>query len=260
MRMNFNPNKLLSSNLVIKSIDSHLYSIGLSLFKNGNFKRRNFQNPVFMFIIQLQIFIRQCISLSVFEENPEIFVYIGDVGYFIKARYHYAVACGLIMLISLISQILHFINYKKSIKPSYMRPFEMMSGLTSPQSIGLNDEEEIRKMIRISKYLFKVCKILPLFMFCLIFTLTFWIFIHNFSLKQMMVFGMAYSILNGMIGFYANSIIISQIVYFYIICYYLKLKIKRINERIENIFKNENTIQYKFDSNDYIFGFNLWRD
>ena len=137
--MNFDPNKLLSANIVINSIDSHLYSIGLSLFKNGKFKRKSFQNPIIMFIIQLELFIRQYISLSVSEENPEIFVYIGDLGYFFKARVHYAVTAGLISSIGLISQILYYINYNKSIKPSYLRPFEMMSGLIRPKSIGIID-------------------------------------------------------------------------------------------------------------------------
>ena len=69
-------------------------------------------------------------------------------------------------------------------------------------------------------------------------SVTFWIFFPNFSVQQMMVFGMPDSILNGIFTYYINSIIISQIVYFYIICYYLKLKTKRINNRIENILKN----------------------
>ena len=72
----FNPNKLLPQNLIINSID--LYEIGLSLFINEDIHRKNIHNPKFMFIIQLQLFIRQCMSLSISEGNPN-FSYISEI-------------------------------------------------------------------------------------------------------------------------------------------------------------------------------------
>ena len=106
----------------------------------------------------------------------------------------------------------------------------MMSGLVSPQSIGLSNEKQIYKMITISKFLFKICKIIPRIasIFALVFT--FWTYLNNFSFKQLIIFGIPHSILLGITCFHIYNIIVSQIVYFYIICYYLKLKLKLIND------------------------------
>ncbi len=47
----------------------------------------------------------------------------------------------------------------KGIKPTYFKVFEMMSGLVSPKSIGLTDNEEIYKMLKLYKILFKICEL-----------------------------------------------------------------------------------------------------
>ena len=191
----FNPNKLLQPNVILKSIDSHLYTIGLSLFSVENCKRSAFYNPKLIFIIQLQLFIRYFISIIASEENPQLFVFIGDFGYYLKVRFHFAVANCLVTFLGLISQVLHYYNYKNDIKPSYLKPFEMMSGLVSPQSIGLSNEKQIYKMITISKLLFKICKIIPRITSIFALVLSLWTYINNFSFKQLIIFGIPYSIL-----------------------------------------------------------------
>src|SRR5579862_4552554 len=130
----FDPKKLLPQNLILKSVDSHSYRIGLSLFQtNESVRRKGLYNPKLVFIIQLQLFIRQIISLCASEEDPQIFVYIGDFGYFYNTRVHLAAAAAFITFLGLISQILHYLNYKNGIKPSYLKPLQMISGLVSPQ-------------------------------------------------------------------------------------------------------------------------------
>jgi hypothetical protein len=41
------------------------------------------------------------------------------------------------------------------IKPTFLKVFEMMSGLVSPNSIGLTNAGQIRKLITKTKVLFK---------------------------------------------------------------------------------------------------------
>ena len=50
----FDPKKILPPNAIIKSIDSHLYRIGLSLFPVENRQRSVFYNPKLIFIILYQ--------------------------------------------------------------------------------------------------------------------------------------------------------------------------------------------------------------
>ncbi len=53
--------------------------------------------------------------------------------------------------------MIHYYNYKKGIKPSYLKPFEMMSDLVSPKSVSLVEKEKAFKIIRISRILLKLC-------------------------------------------------------------------------------------------------------
>ncbi|HEY6437597.1 MAG TPA: hypothetical protein VIY47_13475, partial [Ignavibacteriaceae bacterium] len=220
---------------------------GLSLFQtNESVRRKGLHNPKLMFIIQLQLFIRQIISLCASEKDPQIFVYIGDFGYFYNTRVHLAAAAAFITFLGLISQILHYLNYKNGIKPSYLKPLQMISGLVSPQSIGLTNEEEIYKLVKVSKTLFVVIKIVSVVMFGNGFVFGFATFIHNFSVKQFLMFGILHSILWGFSCYYVITIIVSNIVYYYIICYYLKLRIKAINDSIGNKLKSQTRVNINF--------------
>ena len=83
-------------------------------------------------------------------------------------------------------------------------------------------------------------------------------FIHNFSVKQFLMFGILYSILWSFSCYYTYTIIVSNIVYYYIICYYLKLRIKAINDSIGNKLKSQTRVNINFiqimNSLDEIYG------
>jgi len=242
----FGPKKLLPPNIQLNSVESHLYKIGLSLFPNESIKRSKLHNPLYIFIIQSQLLIRCLISLFSSGNNPNLYIIIGDLGYFMNARVHIDIATSLTTFLSIISQILHYNNYRNGIKPSYLKPFEMMSGLVSPQSIGLTNREDVYKMIKMSKILFKTLKSLSIFAFFLGFMIAFWAFIQKTSTKQFLIFGIPYSIIWGNSCYNTYCIIVSQIIYFYVICYYLKCKIFRINQKIRNLIKIS---KFKFSLN-----------
>jgi hypothetical protein len=93
------------------------------------------------------------------EENPELFIILFDFFNFVNARIHANVCLIFMLILTIISQILHFISYKKDLKLSYLKPFEMMSGLVSPQSIGLTNEIKIYEFLKLSRYLFFICDV-----------------------------------------------------------------------------------------------------
>jgi hypothetical protein len=124
------------------------------------------------------------ITLLMSEENPELFIFLFDFSYFVNSRIHVNICVILMAILTLVSQLLHYINYKKNLKPSYFKPFDMMSGLVSPKSIGLTNEVKIYKFLKISKYLFFICDITTEIMFPIIFlTISIWPMIKVCSLK-----------------------------------------------------------------------------
>jgi len=141
--MDFDPNNILPNDVLIDSAETHLYRIGLIPSPNESIERKRYENPVLKFIISLHLIIRYIIALQLSEENEDIFLFIGDFSYFLRARIHFNTAGCLIVSITVFSQLVQYYNYKNDIKPSYLKPYEMLSGLKSPKSVGLTDKEEI---------------------------------------------------------------------------------------------------------------------
>jgi hypothetical protein len=154
----FKANKRLPPDIIIHSAETHMFHIGLSLFENESTKRTKLHNPVFITLVNTISLMRCIISLLLPQENEKPFIIIGNFSYFLGIRVHFNLAYGLYILLALTSQLLHYINYKNDIKPIYLKPFTMMSGLISPQNIGLTNRDKIYKLIKLSKLTFFVCR------------------------------------------------------------------------------------------------------
>jgi hypothetical protein len=82
----FDVEKSLPSVIAIKSVENHLYSIGLSLFSFGSQKRNRFHNPFFIsFIICVQIL--KSITAILMKEDKYRLLLIRDFAYFLNCRY-----------------------------------------------------------------------------------------------------------------------------------------------------------------------------
>jgi hypothetical protein len=190
---NFDPSQLLPPKVLVTSAGSHLYRIGLSHFPYGWKRRTKFHNPSLIALLSgkfVAIFVAKFVnSLMVSEENPELFIILFDFSYFLNARIHVNI-CGIfISILTLVSQLLHYIDYKKNLKPSYLKPFDMMSGLVSPKSIGLTNEVKIYKLLNISKQLFFICDIITKKLVPILLLIIFnWPMIKVCSLKQLILY------------------------------------------------------------------------
>ena len=98
-------------------------------------------------------------SLSLSEENPKIFIWIVDFSYLLNARIHFNIDCSIAIILALISQYFHYIDFKNNKTPTYLKPFEMIEGLVSPQSFELTDKADISKFIQLCKKWFLFTKI-----------------------------------------------------------------------------------------------------
>ena len=142
----FDVDKPLPSDIAIKCAKNHLHRIGLSLFSFGSQERNRFHNPFFIsFIICVQIL--KSITAILMKEDKYRLLLIGDYAYFLNGKYFLNSALILWSSLALFSQSLHYWKYYKNESPSYLKPFEMISGLVSPKSIGLINREDINQLI-----------------------------------------------------------------------------------------------------------------
>jgi hypothetical protein len=114
----------------------------------------------------------------------------------------------------------------------------MISGLVSPKSIGLINKEDINQMLKKSKLMFKVSKSLAIGLsICSFFTSLIPLIINSsFELYLIEIF---WALLLTAYNYLAANIILSQMTYFYIICLYLKLKLRNANNSITKRFEKK---------------------
>ena len=242
-------NRVLPQELVIFGAESHLYRIGLSLYKTGSVKRKWFYNPILVFIITTQLLIRNIVFLLLPEMSEEFYLYLGDAGYFIGYRILSEITAVLITLISVLSQIINYMNYKNGIKPIDLKVFSMVSnGLITPQSIGLNDKQMVYKLIKVIKTTLLLSQIVLKSVPCVVFIIVMSLFV-KLPLKLFFIAVPNTGFVWAISCHYIYSIIIYQFVYYFLITYYLKSKILLINTKLKSIIEkrsicNKNVMKF----------------
>src|SRR5208282_2774943 len=137
------------------------------------------------FIICVQIL--KSITAILMKEDKYRFLLIGDFPYFLNGRYFINSALILWGLLALCSQLLHYWKYYKNESPSYLKPFEMISGLVSPKSIGLINREHINQLLKKSKLMFKISSFVTLSLSFVVLWLSLIPLILNSSLPLILV-------------------------------------------------------------------------
>jgi hypothetical protein len=257
--INLDLNRVLPSELVINPCGTHLYSYGISLFGFYTKKRKRLYNPILIFIINSILIIRMVIALLSSEDNSYLLIIVGDFSHYYNMRIHLNICLSQLISISLISQLINIWYYYKDIKPSFLKPFEMMSGLVSPKSIGLKNKPEIYRLLKRSKILFIVCLITSYISLLM----TFFVSISTLALNyehiyQFIFYGIPWSFIVALSVYYSSCHILWQISYFYITCFYLKIKFKTLSNEItvkveRNSRITNNFVKYLINSYGRIF-------
>jgi hypothetical protein len=239
----FGAEHILPQNMILKSAGSHFYRIGLSLFPFGSEKRKKLFNPYFITIIISFSLLKSMLSLLIPEDDNyyKYHILFGDWVYFMKARLHITITQIIYGLIALISQLLNYWYYKNNISPSYLKSFEMMSGLVSPQSIGLSNREDIEKLLNRSRFLFFICGILTKASPFVGISASFVPFLNSVEFYYYLAF-IPWVLLFALFIYFSSNFIVYQILYFYLICYYLKIKLINENSRIKNLTRSRSRI------------------
>ena len=232
----FDLNEVLLPNIAIKSLVNELYRIGLSHYRFGNKNRSKLYNPYLVFTITSIVWFKFILLLIIIPESNDMSIIFGDYSYFLGIRIQFNLFFYLLYLMTLISQIYHYWYYKHNIYPTYMKPFLMISGIVSPKSIGLTDKQDILKLLKFTKSFLFVSKIIFSVLPSIGFIISFYPLALNNTLPQLILYSIPWSLLLSYSATCAARINIWQMIYFTIICYYLKIK-------LISIIKNKNQLR-----------------
>src|SRR5258708_11589316 len=138
----FDPTKPLPRESTIVSSGSHFYQIGFSHYPYGSTKRIVIcSKPIITNIILIILCIRCIISMTLPEQKPEFYMMIGDLCYFLNLRIKFNGCLIAFYLFGISCNAVQYWNYRHGIRPTYLRPFQLMAGFISPQRIGLTDKQ-----------------------------------------------------------------------------------------------------------------------
>src|ERR1700743_1948479 len=96
---------VLPKHLVIQSSGTHLYRYGISWFRFTDINRHFIHNPVLIFLIEFVYIIRCIIAIKMTSIDDRIYLLLGDLGYFMGAKYHinmFLIICCHYMISSLL--------------------------------------------------------------------------------------------------------------------------------------------------------------
>jgi len=136
-------------------------------------------------------------------------------------------------MFSILSTILH----KTDDNISWLKPFEMMSGLVTPASIGLIDSENVEKLLNRSKLYLGIVYTTSYILCPTVVMLATGLLASKYGLNTFLLFGIPWVSIYTIGGYLICTNVYYQVCYFYIICEYLRLKLANINEKIEKIIR-----------------------
>ena len=157
---------------------------------------------------------------------------MGDWIHGLGLTYHIGIAMVIFGLIGVITHIIHLWYYKNGLKPLYLKPFHMMSGLITPESIGLTHREDVISLLKRTKIWFNFCKYLLISSIFVALIISIIAFARNATLIQFIFLAIPWIIVLIVYIVFTDNFFLYQIAYFDIICFYLNLKLKRLNEML----------------------------
>ena len=122
----------------------------------------------------------------------------------------------------------------------------MMSGLVSPKSLGLTDEQQITKLLKRTNILLKCLKInnyriLPMIAF------TFVTSIYSFTTNmwETVCYGIPNAIITTIFAIHFNNLITYHLLLHFIICLYTEMKLNAMNERLLEMKRRKRFIRIR---------------
>ena len=160
-------------------------------------------------------------------------VVIGDIDFFIGVNNRFNIYQVIFNLPLIGSQIIYYYNHKRGIKPSFLRIFRVMAGRLPPVSVGITDQEQLRKLLKVTRLSMKLMKVNSNYVLpALGFSFLTLLYIMKTSLLATLTFGLMNILIITLLGHYTGNIYGYQFLFFYLLCRYLRLKLKNLNKRV----------------------------
>ena len=212
-------NKRLDHDSIIPFAGSDFYRIGLSLFRPQPIKRQIFFHPLLVLLIVASYTFKTSIVMTILQAKDRILALIfGQWLFFMpgEIQTHMAISFLLFCSNGLIFPIIHHKYYYFQKEPIYLKPFHMMAGSVTPLSIGLNNVNDVQKIIRRTKIYLKCSDLLiksgiPSAIISSAIPLGL-----NANLIEFIVLVIPHVIFYVCSVYYTSCILVFQIVYFYI--------------------------------------------
>jgi len=231
----FGASELIPKERVIISAGSHLYRIGLSPYKTRKIERNMFFKPIIIFIVLLLQLIRSLVLIVLPEKSHTFHAFMGDFAHFMGIRIQCHIALALLHIQAMVSQIIFLVNYMNQTKPTDLRIFDVMSGLMTPQSMGLIDKKIVFKLNLMFKRVIIFGNQYNRFIPIQVFLVVFISFYSNLSTIDLFIYGLPNTIIFIFTGIYTCQILLWQFIYFYLIVYYLNAKLNIVNNEMKRL-------------------------
>ena len=225
-------NKNLPEELVINDIDHTLYEIGLIVRSRKEFvkKRSVVNHPTVIFTLIFIMLMSKIIPIIIGQSYSTAIV-LGDIGFFIGLNNRFNIYQVILNWPLICSQLIYYYNFKRGIKPSFLRVFRMMAGRLEPASVGITDQEQLCKLLKVTRISMKLMKLNSNYLFPVLgfsfFTL---LYLLKTDLLATLTFGLIQTILLTFVSHYIGNIYGYQFLFFYLLCRYLRLKLKNLNK------------------------------
>lgn len=240
---------------VIPSADCLLYDIGLYLKPvSDRPKPRNlFNSPKVITTILTVYLLERIITLLVTEDHDYYLLLLGDIGRYFKMKQHWNLLNLLMACMALSLQFSFFYGYRRGFEPTFLRVFQVMFQSLPPNTIGLNTSH-MKKLTKF-KYLVKLMEFNNQFIVPLIaVTFSTVVYYLNLNLIEVLKYGIINCSILCLWLYQVANLVINSTVHFYIICSYLELKLRYLNETImkqmlvSKHVKRNNRILYTLDA------------
>ena len=245
----FDPNKCIPEIWRIPSSGQHFYRFGFSQYRNGCTDRSKLYHPLLVFIFPFVYNFKLMYSAINSHKSQEFHLLIGNFAYFLGLTFHINIILIILLTMAVISHLIHYYHYRCGSGQSYMNVFNMMSGQIPPYSIELSDVKIIKNLLKVSKINFIVFRLLQKSLNFVGFVVIFLSFLIRDQSFKTVIIALPHSILMSLNLFYVFNVIFIQMFYLFIICYYLKLKQREVNNYLRKVIENKIKI---FNSNQMI--------
>ena len=247
----FDANKVLPTNVLLKSVDNHLFRIGLSFNHYTNDesrKKRHFlNNPILINSVLFIQLIKCIINLNILD--PMLVIWTGDFARALGFRVHHNIVNLLLIAMTMSSSLIWYYNYSNGIEPQHLRLFQVMSGHIPPKHLGITEEKQILPLIKRTKLLIIATNFNSFF--CVTFAIVLILAtMTKATLLEYLFFGIPNIVHYSLFCYYIFNFSLIQGFYCQITCRYIRNKIKRLNE---SLLRNETPIHSTLESMDSLY-------